>query len=148
MIKPESGHVKLKFQIILIKWHDHFPSNSHMTFKLWKLYLQTNSFKCSLIKDFTWAGEHLQFWIFSLQRGHTLSLTLGLLLSSSDTDHVPMCHFLTSHSAHVGAGFALKEPLPTTERKSALTFCHTKSKREIAEEWNINQQCAVQLPPT
>lgn len=102
MIKTESGHVKPKFQMILIKWHDHFPSNSQMTFKLWKLYLQINSsFKCSLVKDFTWAGEHLQFWIFSLQQGHTLSLTLGLLSSSSDTNHVPMCRFSTSHSARV-----------------------------------------------
>lgn len=34
----------------------------------------------------------------------------------------------------VGAGSALKEPSPAMERKSALTFCHTKSKRETAEE--------------
>lgn len=36
-----------------------------------------------------------------------------------------------------GAGFALKEPSPTTERKSALT-CHAKGKGAIAEEWNTN----------
>lgn len=81
--------------------------------------------------------DFFESWFLSYHLvGHAASLIILRTVTFYAT--VPLLYPLLCMS--IGAGFSLTETSPTTVRKSALTFCHTKSNEN---SWGVKYQLTV-----